>query len=140
MKQIYGLQKIRRQHPERLSAAKLAEILLSDLQHCYCEIYGCIGEDDKIPLAKLGLLPESLQYEMFDQRIDLCVAGPILRADALPLTYRLQGRVFAITGRCSMISRVCGVDLYLQASYTGVVDDIARQKFSIAVPPLLKRL
>jgi hypothetical protein len=74
---------------------------------------------------------------MFDQRIDLIVAGPILRNDCVPLIYRLQGEQFAISGRCSMIARVCGVDLYLQRSYTGVIGDIARQKFSIALKPLL---
>ncbi len=112
-------------------------MLLSDLRHCRCTIYGCIGDDDQIVLAELDLLPNGLEYEMFDQRIDLVVAGPILRADCVPLTYCLQGDQFSITGRCSMIARVCGVDLYLQRSYTGVVGDIARQKFAIPVKELL---
>lgn len=140
MKQIHGLENIRQQHPEIRNIQKLAELLVADLQHCYCDIYGCIGEDDKILLAKLSLISESLLYDMFDQRIDFCVFGPILRADTVPLTYHLQGRLFGMSGRCSIIPRVCGVDLYLQRSYTGVVNDIARQKFSIAVKPLLNRL
>jgi hypothetical protein len=119
---------------------KLVEILLSDLQNFHCLIYGCIGENDEILLAKLDFLPESLLYDMFDQRIDFCVSGPILRADTVPLTYRLQGEEFALSGRCSMISKVCGVDLYLQRSYTGVVNDIARQKFSFSVKAIWKML
>jgi hypothetical protein len=110
------------------------------LQHCRCTIYGCIGDDDRIALAELDLLADSLEYEMFDQRIDFIVAGPILRADCVPLTYRLQGEQFAITGRCSMIYPVCGVDLYLQRNYTGMVGDIARQKFAISVKALLQML
>jgi hypothetical protein len=137
MRQINGLENLRRQHPGRLNTQKLAELLLADLCHCRCTIYGNIGDDDKIALAELDLLPDSLEYEMFDQRIDFVVAGPILRADCVPLTYRLQGEQFSITGRCSMIPKVCGVDLYLQHSYTGIVGDIARQKFAIPVKPLL---
>jgi len=137
MKQFHGLQKFRQSQSHILKAADLAHWLLTDLQDCQCEIYGCMGDDDKILLATLSLLPDSLNYEAFDQRIDFIVAGPITRNDCVPLTYRLQGKAFAITGRCSMIARVCGVDLYLQASYTGTVGDIARQKFSIALKPLL---
>lgn len=140
MRQILGLEKLAAQQPGRLNAQKLAELLLADLRQCRCTIYGCIGDDDKVLLAELDLLPDSLEYEMFDQRIDLTVAGPILRADCVPLTYRLQGGQFAISGRCSMIARVCGVDLYLQRSYTGVVGDIARQKFAIPVKPLLQMM
>ncbi|OAI06031.1 hypothetical protein A1353_10105 [Methylomonas methanica] len=140
MRQIHGLEKLVEQQPGRLNAPKLAELLLTDLRECRCSIYGTIGDDDKVLLAELGLLPESLEYEMFDQRIDLIVAGPILRNDCVPLIYRLQGEQFAISGRCSMIARVCGVDLYLQRSYTGVIGDVARQKFSIPLKPLLQNL
>ena len=138
MRQFHGLDKFRLSHNGILKPQNLAEQLLNDLQHCQCQIYGCIGDDDKILLATLGLLPDSLDYDAFDQRIDFIVAGPILRNDCVPLIYRLQGKDFAISGRCSMIARVCGVDLYLQASYTGIVGDIARQKFSVAIKPLLK--
>ncbi|MGR8929915.1 MAG: hypothetical protein ACU836_04680 [Gammaproteobacteria bacterium] len=138
MKQFHGLEKFR-QTPSRIAKiADLANWLLNDLQQCQCQIYGCIGNDDKILLATLKLIPDSLNYECFDQRIDFIVAGPIVGNDCVPLTYRLQGEDFAITGRCSMIARVCGVDLYLQASYTGIIGDVARQKFSIAIKPLLK--
>lgn len=137
MRQIHGLEKLIEQQPGRLNAQKLAELLLADLRACRCSIYGTIGDDDKVLLAELDVLPDSLTYEMFDQRIDLIVEGPILRNDCVPLIYRLQGEQFAISGRCSMIARVCGVDLYLQRSYTGVIGDIARQKFSIALKPLL---
>lgn len=128
------------QQPGRLNAQRLAELLLTDLCQCRCSIYGTIGDDDKVLLAELELLPESLEYEMFDQRIDFIVAGPIRRNDCVPLIYRLQGELFALSGRCSMIARVCGVDLYLSRSYTGVIGDVARQKFAISLPPLLKML
>ncbi len=139
MKQIHGLEKLCESVRRPVIASQLAQALLDDLQHCRCLIYGCIGDDEQIVLAELPLLPETLNYEMFDQRIDFNVAGPILRDDCVPLTYRLSGDKFSITGRCSMIARVCGVDLYLHSSYTGVVGDIARQRFSITLSALVKR-
>jgi hypothetical protein len=140
MRQLLGLENLHRQQPGLLNAPKLAELLLADLRGCCCTIYGCIGDDDRIVLAELDLIADTLNYEMFDQRIDFAVAGAIQRNDCLPLTYRLQGNQFAMIGRCSMIARVCGVDLYLQRSYTGIVGDIARQKFSIPIKPLLNTL
>lgn len=91
-------------------------------------------------LAELALLPETLVYDNFDQRIDFVVCGAILRNDYVPLTYLLQAESLVICGRCSVIPKVCGVDLYLQHSYTCVVGDIARQKFALPVNHLLKML
>ena len=138
MKRFSGLDTLCATHRGLLNPKGLAALLMDDLRDCQCYIYGCIGDDEQILLSTLSLLPETVLYEMFDQRIDFTVAGPILRNDCVPLTYRLQGSVFAITGRCSMIARVCGVDLYLQKSYTGQIGDIARQKFSLDIKVLLK--
>lgn len=138
MKQIHGLDTLIAGHQRVLTERHLARWLINDLQHCRCDIYGSLNGDDNILLARLDLLEDSLRYDDFDQRIDLIVSGPIVRNDCAPLTYRLHGHDFAISGRCSMIGKVCGVDLYLQASYTGVIGDIARHHFAIAVKPLLK--
>lgn len=140
MKQFHGLDTLCQAQQGWLKPRDLADLLQADLQACQCKIYGCIGEDSEILLATLDLLPETLNYDSFDQRLDFIVAGPIVNNDCPPLTYRLQGIDFAITGRCSMIARVCGVDLYLQNSYTAVIGDMARQKFSIAIKPLLQQL
>ena len=140
MKQLHGLENLAQSLRKPINVSQLAQTLIDDLQQCECTIYGCIADDPYVELARLQLLPETLNYEMFDQRIDLNVAGVILRDDCVPLTYRLSGKQFAITGRCSMIARVCGVDLYLHSSYTGRVGDFARQRFSLAVPALVKRV
>lgn len=136
MRHYHGLEILLEQLPGRPTAKRLAEALLADLQTCRCAIYGCIGDDDRILLAEPALVADSLAYEPFDQRIDLMVAGPILRADCVPLTFRLAGRQFAITGRCSALPHVCGRDLYLSA-YSGRVGDMARQRFAIPLKPLL---
>ena len=138
MKQFHGLAKLCQLHQGWLKPQDLAGLLLDDLQQCQCRIFGCVEDDDKILLAGLSLVPDELHYELFDQRIDFIVAGPILRNDCVPLTYRLQGKTFGISGRCSVIAKVCGVDLYLKRSYTCVIGDIARHKFSIDIKALLK--
>ncbi len=138
MKRFHGLDKLSQSHQGMMQAQTLGKLLLNDLQQCQCHIYGGIADDDNILLAALNLVPDSLVYDAFDQRLDFVVAGPILRNDCVPLTYRLQGNQFAISGRCSMISKVCGVDLYLHGSYTGSVGDMARQYFSLPIKPLLK--
>ena len=138
MKRFWGLETLRAAHQGLLKPKDLAALLMDDLHQCQCHIFGSIGDDEQILLCTLSLLPETVLHEMFDQRVDFTLAGPILRNDCVPLTYRLQGGVFAITGRCSMIGRVCGVDLYLQKSYTGQIGDIARQTFSLDLKSLLK--
>ncbi|MFM8340867.1 MAG: hypothetical protein ACKN9F_01465 [Methylomonas sp.] len=139
MKQLHGLEKLRQKHVGMINTAKLAEILIDDLRYCECTIYGCIG-DEQIVLAKLSLLPETLNYERFDQRLDLNVEGKILRNDCVPLTYCLKGELFSMTGRCSIIARVCGVDLYLCNHYSEQIGDTVRQRFSLSIPALLKRI
>ena len=139
MRQFYGVSALLDSSPESREPRRFAEKLLEDLQDCHCRIFGALGDDVHVLLAELTLLPGGLEYEPFDQRIDLTLAGPILRGDCVPLTYRLQGRVLAISGRCSMIPRVCGVDLYLSHTYTGRVGDITRQRFSISIKSLLQQ-
>ena len=138
MRQFHDLDKLGSSFIGLFKADDLANLLLDDLQDCQCQIFGCIEEGDQVLLATLRLLPDTLYYDKFDQRLDFMLAGPILNNDCVPLTYRLQGKVFAVAGRCSMIARVCGVDLYLQRSYTGFIGDIARQKFSLDIKSLLK--
>jgi len=138
VRQFHGLDELGRTFTGRLQVDDLANLLFDDLQDCHCDIFGCIADDDRILLAILHLLPDTLYYDKFDQRLDFTLAGPIVSNDCVPLTYHLQGKTFAMTGRCSMIARVCGVDLYLQRSYTGLIGDMARQKFSLDIKSLLK--
>ncbi len=138
MKRFHGLSQLIPSGSHTPKAQDLAQALLDDLHPCQCQIYGCIANDDTIVLATLNLVPDSLAYDAFDQRLDFIMAGPILRNDCVPLTYRLQGKQFAISGRCSVLAKVCGVDLYLHRSYTGIIGDVARQYFSLPIKPLLK--
>lgn len=138
MRQMHGLTSLIENVGKRLTIKYLAELLMEDLQDCHCLIYGRL-QDESILLAKLSLAPGSLQYEMFDQRIDLALSGEITRDDCVPLTYRLQGQKFSITGRCSVLPRVCGVDWYIGGGYSGTASDQARLKFKIDVKEVFRQ-
>ena len=139
MKKLHGIDVLFKPCQQALTDRCITDALLKDLAHCRLYIYGdCNGED--IILAELVLQEESLQYEPFDKRIDLTVAGVIKRADGVPLTYRLQGDVFSISGRCSVIPKVCGVDFYIGQSYPGDVGERVQIKFKIKLADVKKQL
>ena len=91
-------------------------------------------------LAELPLQEDSLQYEPFDQRIDMVFEGAIVRDDCVPLTYRLKGESLSIGGRCSLLPQVCGVDWYLGSGYSGKAGDAARLKYHIKLKDVLREI
>ena len=138
MRQSKGLNALTKDYTGRLTAAVLADLLQDDLKNCECYIFGQTDNEESILLATLQLIPDSLYYESFDQRIDFTVLGEILVDQYVPLTYRVQGEHYYFYGRCSTVPKVCGVDLYLSQSYTEKAGDIAQQRFSIFVKKLFK--
>lgn len=139
MKRLHGLESLMQNSRERLGHQILAERLQRDLRHCRCFIYGQ-KDGASVLLAELDGQDDSLFYERFDQRIDLALTGEIARDDCVPLAYRLQGEHLAVTGRCSMLPKVCGVDWYIGAGYSGKVGERARLKFKIDVKEVLKKV
>lgn len=140
MREFHGLDKLCADQQGLLNSHKLARLLMADLAEARLLIYGKDSADNPMRLAVLTLLPETMQYENFDQRLDLVFVGEIM-ANATPaLSYCLQGQEFSVTGRCSTISKVCGVDFYLSRSYTGKIADVVRQPFAISVKALQQEL
>ncbi len=139
MRQLQGLKALKQLVDEKAAGKAAVEWLLHELEHCHCNIFGEL-ESEPVLLAKLGVQAGSLQYEMFDRRIDFVLSGNILRGDCVPLTYRLNGIQFAISGRCSSIPQVCGVDWYLGNAYSGKVGDIAQLKFNIPLYEVLQAI
>jgi len=140
MRQDQGLDVLVQQHIGVLSAKTLSALLLDDLEACCCKIFGKTADEEPVLLAELKIIADSLYYDMFDQRIDFTVIGDIVNIQYVPLTYKVQGDKYFFYGRCSTILRVCGVDLYLNNSYTENLGDTVRQSFSISVKKLLKGL
>jgi len=140
MRQEQGLEALVCGYTGKLTVSALSGLLLEDLKSCYCLISGNSENEQPVLLADLKIIPDSLNYDMFDQRIEFTVAGEILSDQFVPLIYTVQGDIFSFYGRCSTIAQVCGVDLYLSASYTGKKTDSVRQNFSVSVKRLFKTL
>lgn len=140
MRQEQGLKTLTQSYSGNLKATALSRLLLEDLKNCSCSIFGKTKEDVPVLLAELKIVPQSLSYEMLDQRIDFVVTGKILSHQYVPLTYVVQGEKYSFHGRCSTIPKVCGVDLYLSKSYIECAGNSVRQKFSVSVKKLLKTL
>ncbi len=140
MRQEYGLNDLLENNRCKHTVKGLADLLIEDLQNCCCRIYGQNEQDKKVLLAELSLKADSLDYDAFDQRIDLIVCGEIVSEQYVPLTYQLQGDKFGFYGRCSVIAKVCGVDLYLNKSYSCKQGNFVWQNFSVSVKKLLKQL
>jgi len=139
MRQETGLEELIQHESRSLTATVLSQLLLDDLHDCCCKIYGKTTADAPVLLAVLNISPDSLYYDKFDQRIDFSVSGNIINTEYVPLIYRVEGQAFSLNGRCSMIRRVCGVDLYLNSTYTGRLGGTVRQNFSVSVKKLLKK-
>ncbi len=137
MRKFHGLKKLCENHQSLLTKNQLAQLLIEDLQKSQMRIYGKDTEDKPILLAVLPLQFESLQYSSFEQRLDLVFIGEIVADSSLALTYCLQGLEFSVTGRCSTIPKVCGVDLYLSRSFSGKIGDTVRQPFAISLKDLI---
>ncbi len=140
MRQEQGLNTLTEGYPKRITTTVLSRLLLKDLENCLCSIFGKTKNEVPVLLAELKIVPQSLYYEMFDQRIDFEVSGEIINHQYVPLTYVVQGKRYGFHGRCSTIPKICGVDLYLSKSYTERTGDKVRQKFSISVKNLVRTL
>lgn len=139
MKQLQGLDALMPGCDMRPGKSELANRLMEDLSFCRCCIYGQQGDREAV-LAELSLADDSLYYDRFDQRIDMVLVGSIINDACAPLTYRLQGEFFVVSGRCSLLPQVCGVDWYLGGAYRGKMGDFVRLKFSISMREVRKRL
>lgn len=139
MRQERGLDSLTEKQRGQVTAKILSKLLLDDLENCCCKIFGKTASEEPVLLAELKIVSDSLFYEMFDQRIEFVVMGNIINDQYVPLTYQVKGKQYSFHGRCSVIPKVCGVDLYLSKTYTEKKGDKVRQRFFVSVKQLLKR-
>ncbi len=119
-----------------------ADLLVDDLKQSGCFIFGETIDDQQVLLAELKTQPDSLSLNqgMFHQHIEFVVEGEIISDQYPAITYSVNAATFRFYGRCSTIPQICGVDLYLDKSYTEKVGDCVKQKFSIPVSKLFRSL
>jgi len=138
MREILGLELFLDANKGALKADTLAELMLQDLAQSHLQIYAePLGEQQTV-LADLTLLNDEINYDSFAKRLEMVFIGSVLN-DAIPLTYSIKGKQLLVTGRCSVIPKVCGVDLYF-SHYLREKNSQARQKFIFSMPDLLKQI
>jgi hypothetical protein len=122
--------------------AEFARLLMDDLQQASCLIYGERTDEEPVLLAELKTQAKTLTFYsgLFGQRIEFMVAGTIINDQYPALKYAVNGTVLKFYGRCSTIPQVCGVDLYLDKSYTSRVGDQVQQKLTIPVGKLYRSI
>lgn len=129
-------------HNETVDKAAFAALLIDDLKQSCCLIYGKTDDEQPVLLAELTTQTDSLHLHtgFLHQRIEFVVRGKIINEQYPPLTYSVKGSTCGFHGRCSTIPQICGVDLYLDKSYTEKVGDEVKQKFTMPVNKLFRSL
>ena len=142
MRKYQNLKLLVKDHNGVVNKTVFADLLMNDLKQSCCLVFGETVDEQPVLLAELKIQADSLYLDsgMFHQRIEFVVEGEIINDQYPALTYSVNGATFRFYGRCSTIPQVCGVDLYLDKSYTGKTGDYVKQKFTIPVNKLFKSL
>jgi hypothetical protein len=140
MRKYQGIEGLLNDFNGDLNKNSFAALIMDDLLQANCNIFGETIDDELVLLAELKFQQDSLvqSFGIFNQTIEFVVTGKIINNKYPALTYRVDMGTFQFYGRCSTIAQICGVDLYLDKSYTEKVGDSVSQKFSISVNPLFK--
>jgi len=119
---------------------EFADLLMEDLKQSSCMIYGENADEELVLLAELKTQLDTIKLYngLFQQRIEFVVEGKIINDKYPAITYTVNTATFRFYGRCSTIPQICGVDLYLDKSYTEKTGDPVTQKFSIPVHKLYR--
>ena len=142
MRKYQNLKFLLKDHDGVVNKTIFAELLINDLKQSCCFIFGETDDEQTVLLAELKIQADSLSLEngMFNNRIAFMVEGKIVNDQYPPLTYSVNGDTFRFYGRCSIIPQICGVDLYLDKSYTKRAGDLVKQKFTIPVNKLFRSI
>ncbi len=140
MRKYKNLEQLVQCHFGDVNKTVFANLLVEDLKQSCCLIFGQTADEQAVVLAELKTQVDSLKIDsgMFHQRIEFVVEGEIVNDQYPPLTYSVNAGTFQFYGRCSTIPQICGVDLYLDKSYTEKTGDYVKQKFTIPVSRLFK--
>jgi hypothetical protein len=142
MRKYQNLELLLKSHDGDVNKTVFADLLLDDLKQSCCSVFGETVDEQAILLAELTIQADSLHLNsgMFHHRIEFVVEGEIVNDQYPPLSYSVNGSSFRFYGRCSTIPQICGVDLYLDKSYTEKAGDYVKQKFTIPVYKIFKSL
>ena len=140
MRKYKNLEQLLKAYDSMISKQQFAILLAEDLKQACCQVFGETIDEELVLLAELKTEKDSISCSsgLFQQYIEFFVVGKITSNQYPAIKYRVDTGTFQFFGRCSTIPQVCGVDLYLDKSYTEKVGDTVRQKLSVPVNQLYK--
>jgi len=138
MRQLTGLESFFINHSGSIKAEQVARFIQEQFSSCQLVVYAEPLSEQKTVLAELDIDAEMTNYDSYAQRLELIFSGTV-NDEKIPLTYTINGLDLAYFGRCSVLSKVCGVDLYF-SNYQRIKGSSARQKITISIKELVKQL
>ncbi len=131
MKKIHGLNEFKAKYGD-ISNQHFNLKMLTEFEDSQFFIFGQ-QDANKTLLANYQLKEDGLFFEPFSKRIDFVYTGKIIDNSLPPIHYKLEGKTISITGRCTLIPKVCGADLYLDSTYDEQKNSDVIQSHSISV-------
>jgi len=138
MRQLNGLEKFLSTHSGFIKAEQVAQYIQAQFSNSHLLVYAEPLNEQQTLLADLTLNGELASYEPYAQRLEFIYTGYV-DSCLIPLSYTINGVDLSFCGRCSVLPKVCGVDLYF-SNYTRQEGFFARQKITISIKELVKQL
>lgn len=138
MRQLTGLESFFTQHQGSVTAEQVAQFMQEQFNHCQLVVYAEPLSEQKTVLARLDINKEMISYDAYAQRLEFVFIGTV-DSEEIPLTYTINGAMLNYFGRCSVLSKVCGVDLYF-SNYKRIAGSSVRQKITISIRDLVRQL
>jgi len=137
MRELKGLEIFLEDYKGMIKAEAVADFMQKQFIESHLRVYAdALDESQENVLADLTIQESS--YDAFSQSLSWHFSGKVLQ-EAIPLTYCIKGKQLQFTGRCSVIPKVCGVDLYF-SDYQKKQDFLVRQKIHVSIKDLIKQL
>jgi len=138
MRQLIGLERFLINHTGFIKPEQVAQYMQTQFKESHLLVYAEPLGEQKTLLADLTIINDQMNYDLYQQRLELVFIGTVID-EKIPLTYTIHGQDLSYLGRCSVIPKVCGVDLYF-ANYVQSKGQKIRQKIIIPIKDLVKQL
>lgn len=138
MRQLTGLTHFFDKYTGTIKAGQVAEFMQEQFAGSDLIVYAEPLSEQKTILAKLSFAAEMVNYDSYAQRLEFVFIGTVID-EQIPLTYIISGLNLTFFGRCSVLPKVCGVDLYF-SNYKRSKNFCVRQKITISIKDLVKEL
>ena len=138
MRQLTGLGDFFIHHSGGIKAEQVAEFIQKQFNGSDLVVYAEPLSEQKTVLAILAFNPEMSAYDAYAQRLEMIFMGEVTN-ESIPLSYTIHGLDLSFYGRCSVLSKVCGVDLYF-SNYKRSQGAAVRQKITLSIKELVKEL